>query len=252
MRGTSPVLTPTRLTYYYTKKPQNCVLKASNLQNASQVCKIASETKDVMTNNMQKYDENRDIYVPPEIDTWYQLKFDRDSGYLVIIHCDRNRPLVKDGKENYYQMRRVIQRATKYSRDDQPSTIYLVLRKVLDNYKDLRENRTMKDYQYERRYRLPTGSERDLTDIANHLKRTGMPDGLIKYFFHVEDGDLIVRPVLNQIDIDRHHLDVDAMEKYVWSLKELDDMPNFVSRKSAGWYPNGKPPLFKKYKKRQN
>ena len=82
-----------------------------------------------MSSELRKYDENRDVYIPPEIDTWYQLKFDRDSGYVVILHYDRNRPLVKDGKENYYEMRRVVQRASKYSRNDKPSAIYSALRK---------------------------------------------------------------------------------------------------------------------------
>lgn len=205
-----------------------------------------------MSSDLRKYDEHRDVYIPPEIDTWYQLKFDRDSGYLVILHYDRSRLLVKDGQENYYEMRRVVQRASKYSRDDKPSTIYLALRKVLDNYKDLRANRNMKEYRYERRYKLPPDSDHDLTDVANHLIRTGMPKSFIHYFFRVENGDLVIRTVVNQIDIDRHKLDLTAMEKYVWSLKQLDEISTFHGGKKAGWYPNGKPPVFKKYKKRQN
>lgn len=205
-----------------------------------------------MTLNLRKYDEARDVYVPPEIDTWYQLKFDSRSGYLVILHYNRTEPLVKDGKENYFEMRRVIQRAAKYSKNDEPSTIYQALNKVLNNYKDLRDNRLLKDFGYERRYKQPKGTKRDLTNVANHLKRTGMPDDFIHYFFHVEDDELIVRPVVTLADVDTYKLDIEAMEKYVWSLKQLDDMKNFVSTKAAGWYPNGKPPLFKKYKKRQN
>lgn len=203
-----------------------------------------------MNMNLRKYDETRSLYVPPEIDTWYQLKFDRDSGYLVIIHYDRNRPFVKNGEENYYEMRRIVQRAFKYSKDEKPSVLYSALRKKLDNYKDLRANREMKDYRYERRYKLPENADRDPTDIANHLKRTKMPDSFIHYFFHVENGDLIIRPVVNQTDIDKHELDLAAMEKYVWSLRELDDLPKFISKKSAGWYPDGKPPVLTKYKKR--
>jgi hypothetical protein len=216
---------------------------------------LVSVPKDVMNLEWRQYDEADDenmygVYISPKIDTWYQLKFDRDSGYLVILHYDRKRPLMKDGEENYYEMRRVVQRASKYSRNEKPSTIYLALNKVLDNYKDLRANRDMKEYQYERRYKLPSGSDRDLTDVANHLKRTGMPDGFIKFFFRVEDGDLIIRPVINQIDIDKHDLDIVAMEKYVWSLKQLDEISAFYSGTKAGWYPDGKPPIFKKYKKR--
>jgi hypothetical protein len=205
-----------------------------------------------MTLNLRKYDEARDVYVPPEIDTWYQLKFDSKSGYLVIIHYDRNESLVKDNKENYHEIRRVVQRAAKYSKDDEPSTIYQVLNKVLNNYKDLRDSRQSKDFEYERRYKQPKGAKRDLTNVANHLKRTGMPDDFIHYFFHVENGELIVKPVVTLADIGSYKLDIEAMEKYVWSLKQLDDIKNFVSTKTAGWYPNGKPPLFKKYKKRQN
>ena len=203
-----------------------------------------------MSSHLRIYDEHRYVFIPPEIDTWYQLKFDRDSGYVVILHYDRNRPLIKDGKENYYEMRRVVQRASKYSRDDKPSTVYSALRKVLDNYNELRANRNMKEFRYERRYKLPKDSKYDLTDVADHLKRTGMPEEFIKHFFHVEKGDLIVLPVVTQADINKGHFDVEAMEKYVWSLKELAYMPNFISKKRAGWYPDGKPPIFEKYKKR--
>lgn len=205
-----------------------------------------------MSSELRKYDENRDVHIPPEIDTWYQLKFDRDSGYVVILHYDRNHPLVKDGKENYYEMRRVVQRASKYSRDDKPSAIYSALRKILDNYKELRANRNVEEYQYVRRYKLQKGLDYDLTDVANHLKRTGMPEEFIKHFFHVEDGYLIVQPVVTQADVNKGHFDVQAMEEYVWSLKELADMPNFISKKKAGWYPDGKPPVFTKYKKHRN
>lgn len=205
-----------------------------------------------MISSIRKYDENRDVYVPPEIDTWYQLKFDRDSGYLVILHYDRSRLLVKDGQENYYEMRRVIQRASKYSRDDEPSAIYSALRKVLDNYKDLRANRNMKEYQYERRYKLPPNINHDLTDVANHLIRTGMPKSFIHYFFRVENRELIIRPVVNQIDINKHKLDLMTMEKYVWSLKQLDEASGFQGGKKRGWYPTGKPPVFNKYKKHRN
>lgn len=205
-----------------------------------------------MNLGLRKYDENRDVYISPEIDTLYQLKFDRDSGYVVIIHYDRNRSLVKDGKENYYEMRRVVQRASKYSRDDKPSAIYSALHKKLDNYKELRSNRNMEEYRYVRRYKLPKGLDYDLTDVADHLTRTGMPKEFIKHFFHVENGDLIMQPVVTQADIHKGHFDVQAMEEYVWSLKELADMPNFISKKKAGWYPDGKPPLFTKYKKRRN
>lgn len=205
-----------------------------------------------MTLNLRKYDETRDVYVPPEIDTWYQLKFDHDSGYLVILHYDRSEPLVKNGKENYYEMRHVVQRASRYSKNDDPSTIYRVLDKVLNNYKDLRDGRRLKNFEYERPYKQPKGASRDLTDVANHLKRTGMPDDFIHYFFHVEGGELVVRPVVTLANINSHKLNVEAMEKYVWSLKQLDEKAGFISTKKAGWYPNGKPPLFKKYNKRQN
>lgn len=210
-----------------------------------------------MTLNLRKYNEEDDdarvygVYISPDIDTWYQLKFDSRSGYLVILHYDRSEPLRKGGKENYHEMRRVVQRAAKYSKDGNPSTIYLVLNKVLNNYKDLRDSRQLKDFEYERPYKQPKDAKRDLTNVANHLKRTGMPDGFIHYFFHVEDGELVVRPVVTLADIQEHKLDVDAMEKYVWSLKKLDDIATFTSTKEAGWYPDGKPPVFKKYKKRQ-
>lgn len=210
-----------------------------------------------MTLNLRKYSDKDDdarvygVYISPDIDGWYQLKFDSDSGYLVIIHHDRNEPLVKDGKENYHEMRRVVQRASRFSKDDEPSTIYRVLDKVLNNYKDLRDNQRMKDFEYERRYKQPKDAKRDLTDVANHLKRTGMPDDFIHYFFHVEDGQLVVRPVVTLANIQEHKLDVEAMEKYVWSLKQLNDIATFNSKKEAGWYPDGKPPLFKKYKKSQ-
>lgn len=125
----------------------------------------------------------------------------------------------------------MVQRASKYSRDEKPSTIYSALRKVLDNYKELRANSDMKEYQYVREYKLPKDSNYDLTDVADHLKRTGMPKQFIEHFFHVEEGDLIVRPVVTQADINKGHLDIQAMEKYVWSLKEFADMPNFVSKK---------------------
>lgn len=205
----------------------------------------------MMTSNIRKYDENINVYIPPEIDTWYQLKFDHNSGYLVVIHQDRNEPLVKNSKENYYQMRRVIQRASRYSRNDEPSTIYLVLDKVLNNYKDLREIKQSKDYEYVRTYSQPKSAKRDLTDVANHLKRTGMPESFIDYFFHVENSELVVRPVVTQADIDDNRLPFAAMEEYVWSLKQLEEMPNFKSKKEDGWYPEGKPPIFKKYKKNQ-
>lgn len=210
-----------------------------------------------MTTISQKHDRTQEetgygTYIPPEVDTWYQLKFDHDSGYLVIIHLDRNEPIKKGGKENYYQMRRVVQRATRYSRNDEPSTIYQVLDKVLNNYKDLRDNRQLKDYRYVRTYKQPRNAKRDLTDVANHLRRTGMPEDFIRYFFHVENGELIVRPVVTQAVINTHRLDAAAMEKYVWSLKQLDEKTGFVSTKEAGWYPDGKPPIFKKYKKHQN
>lgn len=203
-----------------------------------------------MNVNLRKYDETRSVYIPPEIDTWYQLKFDRDSGYLVILHYDRERSLMKNGIENYYEMRRVIQRATEYSKDEKPSILYMALRKKLDNYKDLKANREMKRYDYMRKYKLPKDADRDLTDIANHLIRTGMPKSFIHHFFHVEGGHLIIQPVVNRADIDKNNLDVAAMEKYVWALKELSDLPKFTSSKKAGWYPDGKPPVFTKYKKR--
>lgn len=211
-----------------------------------------------MTLNLRKYSNEHDdtrvygVHVSPDIDTWYQLKFDSKSGYLVILHYDRREPLVKNGEENYHEMRRVVQRAAKYSKDGDPSTMYLVLNKVLNNYKDLRDNRQAKDFEYERPYKQPKGTKRDLTNVANHLKRTGMPDDFIHYFFHVEDGKLVVRPVVTLADINTCKLNVEAMEKYVWSLKKLDEKTGFVSTKKAGWYPDGKPPIFKKYKKRQN
>ena len=99
----------------------------------------------------------------------------------------------------------------------------------------------MEEYQYMRRYKSPKGLNYDLTDVADHLKRTGMPEEFINHFFRVEDGDLIVQPVVSQADINKGHFDVKAMEEYVWSLKELADMPNFISKKKAGWYPDGKP-----------
>ena len=205
-----------------------------------------------MTQNLRKYDENRDVYTPPEIDSWYQLRFDHNSGYLVLVHHDRKRLLVKDGIENYYEMRRVVQRARFYSKDDKPSTVYLVLDKVLNNYKALRDNRQLKDYKYERVYKLSKNEEHDLTNIADYIASAGMPNDFANFFFHVKDGILIVRPVVTQADINKNKLDIDAMEKYVWSLKQLDEKTGFVSTKKAGWYPNGKPPIFKKYDKLQN
>jgi|GEM_PF-4105208 len=205
-----------------------------------------------MTLNLRKYDENRDVYVPPDIDSWYQLKFDHDSGYLVIIHHDRNEPLVKDDRENYREMRRVIQRASRWL-DNGPSTIYLALDKVLNNYKDMREIKQLKDYDYRREYPLTKEIKRDLTDIANNLRRTGMPEDFIHYFFEVSKGgrSIIIRPVVTQADVTENKLNIQAMEEYVWSLKQLDDMPNFISKKEAGWAANGKPPLLKKYRKTQ-
>ena len=205
-----------------------------------------------MTMNMRKYDENRDVYVPPEIDTWYQLRFDHDTGYLVIVHHDRSQPLFKNGEENYFEMRRVIMRAMRDSGDSGPSSIYIILDKVLNNYRQLRDNRLLKDYIYVREYRLSKAEKLDLTNLANYLKKTGMPRDFVRHFFHVENGVLIVKTVLTQADINKAKLDIKEMESYVWSRKQLDEIHTFNGGKNAGWYPNGKPPVFTKYKKRQN
>lgn len=209
-----------------------------------------------MNTNLRQYDDSLNersygVYIPPEDDTWYQLKSDHNSGYLVIIHYDRSTPLLKDGKENYHEIRRVVQRAARYSRDDEPSTLYIVLDSVLNNHKDLREIKQSKDYKYRRVYKQPKDAKRDLTDVANHLKRTGMPQDFIHYFFHVENGTLILRPVVTQANINEYGLNVQAMEDYVSTLKQLEEIASFKPSKKDGWYPDGKPPIFKKYKKSQ-
>lgn len=205
-----------------------------------------------MSSELRKYDENRDVYIPPEIDTWYQLRFDHDTGYLVLIHHDRSQLLFKNGKENYYEMRRKVMRAMRDSGEGGPSSIYLILDKVLNNYRQLRNNRLLKDYVYERKYKLSKTEEHDLTNLANYLKRRGMPRGFVRHFFHVENGVLIIRPVLTQADINKGDLDTKAMESYVWSQKQLHEIPAFNGGKEAGWYPDGKPPVFTKYKKHRN
>lgn len=205
-----------------------------------------------MSSGLRKYDENRDVYIPPEIDTWYQLRFDHDTGYLVLIHHDRIQPLFKNSKENYYEMRRKVMRAMRDSGGGGPSSIYLILDKVLNNYRQLRNNRLLKDYVYERKYKLSKAEEHDLTNLANYLKRRGMPRGFVRHFFRVEDGVLMIRPVLTQADINKGNLDTKAMESYVWSQKQLHEIPTFNGGKKAGWYPDGKPPMFTKYKKHRN
>lgn len=204
-----------------------------------------------MNSELRKYSEHDDensygVYIPPQDDTWYQLKFDHDSTHLILIHYDRKQPLFKNSKENYREIRRILQKTTRFKDDLQPSIAYDILNRKLNNYTDLRRNRLNKSYKYIRRFKPQKDDKRDFSNIADYLKESGMPKSFANYFFHIENGELIIRPVVTRADIHEFNLDVKAMEQYLKSLKLAEEVSTFKINKKAGWYPNGKPPIFRK------
>jgi len=183
------------------------------------------------------FDSTRKVFMNPEDDVWYQLKFDKSSGSFVIIHYDRSQPLYYNTPKlelKRTEIRRVLQ--TTY--EDSTSLTYTVLSKTLATEKDLRRLRELKDYKYERKYTLPSGSERDLTNIANYLK---MPEDFKRFFFRVNGNTLHIRTLVTQADINKAELDTKRMEAYLSTLKTFE----LVDKKS-GWDRRGLPPLLKK------
>ncbi len=40
--------------------------------------------------NLKKYDNNRDVYIPPDQDVWYILEFKKTSGTVIMTYFNQN------------------------------------------------------------------------------------------------------------------------------------------------------------------
>lgn len=200
------------------------------------IMKVVNHTTDVM--NLVNFDSTRKVYMAPEDDVWYQLKFDEPSGSFVIIHYDRSQPLYHDNLPTPKLRRTEIRKVLQTTYQGSTSLAYTVFSKTLATQKDLRRLRELKDYKYDRKYTLPAGSKRDLTNIANYLK---MPEDFKRFFFKVDDDTLYIRTIVTQADINKEKLNTRRMEDYLNTLKSFD----FIDKK-AGWNKDGMPPLLKK------
>lgn len=148
------------------------------------------------------FDSNRKVYMNPEDDAWYHLKFDRATGSLVIIYYDRSMPLYFDGNVTAPKLRRTeIRKVLQTTNEGSASLAYTAFTKTLATEKDLRRLREIKDYKYERKYIQPAGDKRRLTGVANYI---GMPEDFRRFFFRVDGNELYIRTTVTQADIDEH------------------------------------------------
>lgn len=148
----------------------------------------------------------------------YVMKFDIDSGIIVMTYHDMNKPLRDE---------RPIRKILKRTYDG--SAANRAFKKVLDNY-HLKAIEDYVEYNPRRNYVVTDPMLRkDLTDVANNIK---MPEDFRRFFFKVHGGGKIleINTVVSQADIDELGLDTAKMDEY------LSGLPDFkLIDKDAGW-----------------
>lgn len=148
----------------------------------------------------------------------YVMKFDVDTGIIVMTYHDTTKPLRDE---------RPIRKILKRTYDG--SAANRAFKKVLDNY-HLKAIEDYVEYSPRRNYVVTNPTlKKDLTDVANNIK---MPEDFRRFFFKVHGGGKIleINTVVSQADIDELGLDTARMDKY------LSDLPDFkIIDKDAGW-----------------
>lgn len=148
----------------------------------------------------------------------YVMKFDVDSGIIVMTYHDVSKPLRDE---------RPIRKILKRTYDG--SAANRAFKKVLDNY-HLKATEDYVEYDQRRDYVITDPKLRkDLTDVANNIK---MPEDFRHFFFKVYGGGKIleINTVVSQADVDELGLDTARMDEY------LSGLPGFkIIDENAGW-----------------
>jgi hypothetical protein len=170
--------------------------------------------------NLKKFDDTRDVYIPPDQDVWYILEYERVSGSVIMTYYNQSLPLTRQEP---------IHKLIKHTYTG--SVIDAVFSKCLNNFQIKREEYS-KEYEPVRTYTKPTskGASWDLTDISNNIKP--MPQDFRNFMFTVSgrNSRLTIQTWVTKADIDRESLNVIEMNHYLSSLKDFE----LVDRK-AGW-----------------
>lgn len=150
--------------------------------------------------------------VPTNEDVWYVLSYEVTRGAIVITYYDQTLPVL--------QQRPIHKRIKRTYGNGVPN---VVLSDVLNNYEAYKDDtERFKEYEPTKVY-TQNDSRRDLTDISNNIKKTGMPDDFRHFFFSVDEANtkITIRTFVTKADIDSENLDAARMNRYLSGLEEF-------------------------------
>lgn len=155
----------------------------------------------------------------PEEDVWYVLRFDIETGAVVMTYYDQSLPI-----KEQRPIRKIVKRTYENSAPREAFS------SVLNNYEAKNDDAKGIKYEPIKIYGKPTDKKWDLTDISNNIKN--MPKDFRDYIFSVKGNNsrIIIRSFISKRAIDDKHLDTDKMNKY------LDGLEDFIVKDiSADW-----------------
>lgn len=166
-------------------------------------------------------DKGTTALVLADEDVWYVLSYEVTNGVIVITYYDQTLPILRQ---------RPIHKRIKHTYSN--GTPNIVLASVLNNYEAYKDDtERFKEYEPTKVY-TQDARTRDLTDISNNIKKTGMPDDFRRFFFGVDEANatITIRTFVTKADIDSNCLDTVKMDEYLHRLKDF-----VLVDKEAGW-----------------
>ena len=155
----------------------------------------------------------------PEEDVWYVLRFDIETGTVVMTYYDQSLPIQKQRP-----IRKIVKRTYENSAPREAFS------SVLSNLDAKRDDARGIQYEPTKVYDRPADKRWDLTDISNNIKK--MPKDFRDHIFSVENnnGRIVIKSFISKLDIDACHLNTKRMNEY---LNELEDFT--VKDEGADW-----------------